>query len=204
MQATLETSDAGLLSLLRRSGPLGIRDLADGLRVTRTAVRQRLTRLMRQGLVAREIQRGGRGRPSHRYALTDKARRQSGGNFADLALVLWEEIRAVKDTEVRRGLLQRIARHLADRYRDQIPEGQLPQRLEALQKLFADRNVELAVQGSGQPVLTVLDCPYPELAEQDRGICAVEKMLFTELLAEDVRLTQCRLDGGACCQFAGT
>ena len=45
------------------------------------------------------------------------------------------------------------------------------------------------------------ECPYPELAEKDRGICAVEKMLFAKLLEEPVRLSQCRLDGHSCCQF---
>jgi predicted ArsR family transcriptional regulator len=51
-------------------------------------------------------------------------------------------------------------------------------------------------------VLTALACPYPELAEQDRGICAVEKLVFSELLGEKVRLTECRLDGASnCCRF---
>jgi DeoR family suf operon transcriptional repressor len=55
--------------------------------------------------------------------------------------------------------------------------------------------------GGELPVLSVRDCPYPELAERDRGICAMEKMLFSRLLQQDVRLTECRLDGHACCQF---
>jgi predicted ArsR family transcriptional regulator len=51
-------------------------------------------------------------------------------------------------------------------------------------------------------VLTALACPYPDLAEQDRGICAVEKMMFTEMLGTPVRLTECRLDGAStCCRF---
>jgi predicted ArsR family transcriptional regulator len=68
--------------------------------------------------------------------------------------------------------------------------------------LFADRRVPLEVdQSSELPVLRALECPYPELAAQDRGICAMERMMFSKLLETDVRLTQCRLDGGACCEF---
>ena len=62
--------------------------------------------------------------------------------------------------------------------------------------LMAERNVPFAVEQ--QRVAAGADgpgCPYPELAEQDRGICAVEKMMFSELLGEKVRLSECRLDG---------
>jgi DeoR family suf operon transcriptional repressor len=231
-------ADAALLDLLHRSGPMGVSKLSAALDVTSNAVRQRLTRLMALGLVQRTSHKGHRGRPAYRYAATDKARRQAGNNFADLALVLWQEIKAVPQPEVRRGLLQRLARSLARLYKDRVRGGTLPQRVAALAELFGERNVSLrlvesadattrsqpehsdadvpAADGSDPPaghkaarrvvrhlpVITVDDCPYPDLAEQDRGICAVEKMLFSELLEENVQLTQCRLEGHTCCQFA--
>lgn len=181
---------------------MSVTELAEATVVTATAVRQRLTRLMGQGLVEREATRAGRGRPSHRYSLSDKARRQAGTNYADLALMLWEQIRSVEDPEVRRGLLQRIAASLAGLYAKQVQGPTPAARMEALKTLFAERRVPLEIDDSGElPVLTVLDCPYPELAEKDRGICAVEKMLFAELLATPLKLSQCRLEGHACCQF---
>ena len=73
---------------------------------------------------------------------------------------------------------------------------------------MAERNVPFTVErrfspdgAALLPVLTAEACPYPELAEQDRGICAVEKMMFSELLGEKVRLSECRLDGASCCRF---
>lgn len=202
MSTVSETSDAQLLELLRRRGAMSVSELAEATEVTATAVRQRLTRLMGQGLVEREAARAGRGRPSHSYSLSDKARRQVGTNYADLAMLLWEQIRSVSDPEVRRGLLQRIAGAMAQLYSGQVQGATTEARMEALQKVFADRRVPMEVDSEGQmPVLTVLDCPYPELAEKDRGICAVEKMLFSELLAAPLRLSQCRLEGHTCCQF---
>lgn len=266
MSTTSETSDSQLLGLLRRLGPLSVTEVAAETQVTATAVRQRLSRLMGQGLVLRDVSRSGRGRPSHRYSLTEKARRQAGSNFSDLAVVLWEEIRAVQDPQIRRGLLQRLAASLARLYSKEIQGATTPERLESLRELFARRGIALQAtaagrvtnklvpnstdankrdasgapdcahlpstppgktpdpvdtDGSFQPdladgetaypqmsvgananaVLRVMDCPYPELAEQDRGICAVEKMLFAELLEAPTRLTQCRLEGHSCCQF---
>lgn len=197
----MEISDATVLDLLRKRGPLSVSELVEAQDVTATAVRQRLNRLMGQGLIARVTTRHGRGRPIHRYSLTEKARKQAGNNFGDLAQVLWDEIRAVKDPEVRRGLLERLAVRLSEMYGGQV-RGTGKARLDSLQQLFAERRVPVEVsEVAGLPQLTVLDCPYPELAEKDRGICAMEKMLFAELLDSPVKLTECRLDGHACCQF---
>lgn len=197
-----ESSDAKLLELLRVAGPRSVSEIAEASEVTATAVRQRLARLMAEGLVERVAVRADRGRPSHRYSLTEKARSQNGSNFSDLAIVLWEEIRAVKDPEVRRGLLARITAGLAERYRAKVSGGSLEERMDAVRRLFAERGVPFAVETSaGLPVLTAQDCPYPKLAEQDRGICAVEKMMIGDLLEQPVKLSQCRLDGHACCQF---
>jgi predicted ArsR family transcriptional regulator len=197
-----ETSDTRLLELMRQTGPMSIAELATQTSVTATAVRQRLNRLMAQGLVEREAARVGRGRPSHRYSLSEKALRQVGNNYGDLAIMLWDEIRAVKDPEVRRGLFQRLAGAMARFYAGRVKGSTLADRMESLKDLFSDRRVPMEVRSDGElPVLTVVDCPYPELAEKDRGICAVEKMLFAELLASPLKLSQCRLEGHPCCQF---
>jgi len=202
MDYVTESSDIGILDLLRKAGPLGVGELAKATSVTATAVRQRLVRLMAQGLIDRQIARAARGRPSHRYALTDKGRRQTGANFADLALALWQEIRAVKDPEVRRGLLQRIARTMAGMYGSQVRGDTTAEKMRAVSRLFAERNVPFDVDESGSlPVLTARACPYPQLAEQDRGICALEKMMIAELVGSGLNLAECRLDGDPCCRF---
>ena len=157
---------------------------------------------MVQGLVDRELARAGRGRPSHRYALTDKGRRQTGANFVDLALALWKEVRGIEDSEVRRGLLQRIAKTMAAMYGPQISGETTAERMQAVSRVFAERDVPFDVEESGSlPVLTALACPYPELAEQDRGICSLERMMLSELVGDSLRLSDCRLDGDECCRF---
>ena len=208
MATSVETSDRVILDLLHRGGPSSVTQLAVSTGVTATAVRQRLVRLMGQDLVERVVNRAGRGRPGHHYSLTDRAKRQAGSNFADLAIALWEEIRSVPDPEVRRGLLTRLAKRLASIYADKITGTTLADRMESVQELFGQRNVAMEVDRSGElPVLKAHSCPYPELAEHDRGICSMEKILFSELLGREfagagVRLSECRLDGDSCCTFA--
>ncbi|MEY4178766.1 MAG: hypothetical protein RLY70_2340 [Planctomycetota bacterium] len=202
MTAESLPSDTALFDVMRERGCLSIGDLAESLGVTATAVRQRVNRLMGQGLVRRSLVRSGRGRPSHQYELTSLGRRQAGSNFADLAMVLWQELRDIKDPEIRRGLLERVSRRLADKYLIEVQGGSSEERMRALAELFRQRRVPVDVESrDGLPVINARACPYPEVAEFDRSICAMERMLFSELVGETLKLAECRLDGDACCRF---
>ena len=202
MAAEIESSDIALLDLLRKHRSLSVAQLKAAMEVTATAVRQRLVRLLAQGDIERHTQRISRGRPVHRYGLTEKGRRRAGANFADLAIALWQEVREIKDPEVRRGLLQRISRRLATLYAGQIHGSSLEERMESLAAVFRERQIPFEVDQTHElPMLHATACPYPDLAEQDRSVCSMERMMFSELLGENVRLSQCRLDGHNCCTF---
>src|SRR5438477_5489094 len=189
MSAETESSDIGLLDLLRKHGPLSVAQLKGAMQVTATAVRQRLVRLLSRGDIERHTQRISRGRPVHRYGLTEKGRRRAGANFADLAAALWHEIRGIKDPEVRRGLLARISRRLATLYAGQIRGSSLDERMESLAAVFRERQIPFEVEKTHElPMLHARACPYPELAEQDRTVCSMERIMFSELLGENVRL----------------
>lgn len=203
--------DRQLLDHLRRNRCASVGDLGDLLGVTATAIRQRLTRLMAEGLIERQLHktegpdgemRNGRGRPSYDYRLTERGRQAVGDNYHDLAEVLWEEIRGIEDLSIRRGLIKRLADRLASRYIGQVGGEDLAARMHNLMELMGERELPVAVDESGSlPVLTLLACPYPQLAEQDRSICAVEKAMISEVLGQSVKLSECRLDGGGCCSF---
>jgi predicted ArsR family transcriptional regulator len=202
MSGQAETSDKAILDYLRRDGTARISDLVAETGVTATAVRQRIQRLMADGLIERHAERHGRGRPNHRYVLTKKGERYAGDNFSDLAVVLWEEIRSVRDLDVRRGLLKRIAERFVERYRGRVDGETLGQRMDSLVNLMEERDIPFEVDSSGTlPVLSALVCPYPELAQLDRGVCTMEKLMLSDVLGESVRLSACRLDGAPCCTF---
>ena len=205
MPTPLVTSDQQILDILRETPQTTVAEMATELGVTATAVRQRLNRLLASELIERSVCREGRGRPLHKYSLTEKGQRATGTNYADLAVVLWNELRAVRQPEVRRQLLMRIAQSMADDYGQLIEGTTVTERMQSLARLMGEREIPFTVdEAEGLPVLTVLACPYPELAEQDRSICAMEKMMFSQALGEDVRLGSCRLDGAHCCTFEAT
>ena len=163
---------------------------------------ERLLRLMGEGLVDRELVRGGRGRPSYRYSLSPKARKLAGNNFADLAAVLWQQVLDIDDSRRRQRVIRRIASALKALYADAIQETTLKARMESLRELLEKRRVRCDVETrGGVPTFTLRDCPYLDLAEVDRTVCQMETTLFSQLLGHWVVLSECRLDGHACCQF---
>ncbi len=202
MPSGMGVSDPELLTIVGDSEPLAVSDMVTALGVTRTAVRERLLRLMAVGLVERQLFRGGRGRPTYRYSLSAKARKLAGNNFADLAVVLWHQVVGVQDAELRRSLERRIVSALKAIYENEVHGTTIKERMESLRELLASRRIRCQVdQGDALPTITLRDCPYLELAQVDCTICEMETMLFSELLGDDLLLTECRLDGHSCCKF---
>ena len=62
MSIAAPSTDADLLELLRSKGALDVTEMAKAAEVTATAIRQRLGRLLAQGLIQRQAVRAGRGR----------------------------------------------------------------------------------------------------------------------------------------------
>jgi len=200
-----ESSDRALLDLIRRGGPLSVVEMAASLGVTDTAIRNRLARLVGARLVERHAEHRGRGRPRHVYEVSVEAQKQLGQNYADLALVLWEELMStVEDRRLRRLLFARVTDRLAAIYRRQVSGPEWEGRLVQLTNVLHDRGVEAEVArdaGGLIPVLRQHSCPYYELAEADRAICALERKMFEKVLGRGLRLSQCRLDGDRVCDF---
>ncbi|AMV37517.1 helix-turn-helix transcriptional regulator [Planctomyces sp. SH-PL62] len=200
-----ESSDRALLDLIRRRGPLTVGEMSQETGVTGTAVRNRLSRLLGAGLVVRETRQDGRGRPKHAYQASVEAHKRLGQNYADLAVALWEEMMGtVEDRKLRRVLFMRITERLAEMYRTQVKGDGWEGRLTQLSGLLQVRGVEAEVARDREdlpPFLRQHSCPYYELAELDRAICALERKMFEKVLGKGLRLSQCRLDGGRSCDF---
>src|SRR5947209_2791836 len=137
------SSDRPLLDLIRRRGPLTVAEMSGALAVTPTAVRNRLARLVESGLVERRAVPSGRGRPRHVYQASVEAHRRLGQNYADLAVVLWDEMMGtVEDRKLRRVLFGRITARLAELYRAPVTGDEGEGRLVPLGSLLNDRGSE--------------------------------------------------------------
>lgn len=201
MPYALDRADSQFLSQMHRLGPGTVLDLGRALGVTATAIRQRLVRLEGAGLIARSLERVGRGRPHYLYELTPKGLRQLGDNYGDLALILWREIQRIPDGELRAQIVSRVREAMVQRF-GPIEGRNLEERLRKFRDALAGHGYDVEVgEQNGLPILRENSCPYQDLADEDRGICDLEQEVFQRVLGVDVKLTHCCQDGHRCCEF---
>lgn len=198
----LSQNDRAMISVLRGTESMSICELTDAMRVTATAVRQRLNRLMVLELVERSRTVEGRGRPSHRYLLTDKGKRSSANNLDDLAVVLWEEVQKIEDPSVKQKVISGAVERLSQRYQTAVRGETVEERTRSLVEMFAERQIPISLdESSGLPLITVEGCPYPTLADENHEICDMEQALLARVIGHPVDRCQCRQDGDSCCTF---
>src|SRR4029079_18112842 len=128
---------------------------------------------------------GGRGRPRHAYQARVAAPKRLGQKYAAPAVCLWDEMmRTVEDRKLRRILFARITERLAELYRAQVTGVEWQRRMVQLGSVLHDRGIETEVtrgDGGSMPVLKQHSCPYYELAEADRAVCAMERKMFEKV-----------------------
>jgi len=203
--------DQEFLSTLRRHEPVTIHDLCGILGVTATAVRQRLQRLQVDGLVSRQLARQDRGRPHHTYAVTSEGLKTLGDDQGPMAALLWREIMAIEQPEVRNRVLSGVKQALVQRFGTGEVTGNTEERLQELcTRLswfgfdvdYVDEKENGDSANSQQlPVLREHNCPYHEIAADDPSICEFERSVFSEILGLPLALSACRLGGDRCCEF---
>ena len=195
--------DREILEFLHRCGGADVLELCELLGVTRTAIRQRISRLELTGLVRCELQSQARGRPRHVYRVTSEGLHALGENYRDLAVVMWEVISGVEDAVTREMLIARLQNSLARRL-GTVESGSASV-VERVDRLACEMrahgfNAESDHRG-GLPILRETSCPFPLLADIDDRICQVERQVLEQVLGAPVEfLSRCR-DGGACCEF---
>jgi predicted ArsR family transcriptional regulator len=201
-RSQLSQNDWAMISVLRGTESMSISELTEAMRVTATAVRQRLNRLMALDLVERSRMVEGRGRPSHRYLLTDKGKRSCANNLDDLAVVLWEQVQKIEDLGVKQKVIAGAVERLTEKYQEAIRGETAEERARSLVAMFAERQIPISLdENSELPMIKVEGCPYPTLAGENHEICDMEQALLSSVLGHPVDRCQCRHDGDSCCTF---
>jgi len=147
MSGVVVESDIDILDYLRTAGPATVSQLARHFSVTPTAVRQRLGRLVAEGLVDRFVQREGRGRPRHVYRITGKGRLRIGSNYADLACALWHAIRRFPDDATQQRIISMVAEELTRMYLPQMSGLTTSERMSDVVRILGQRRLPFVIEG---------------------------------------------------------
>jgi predicted ArsR family transcriptional regulator len=200
-QRYFATTRGRLVLLLRRSAHT-VDELTALLGVTRTAVREQLTMLERDGVVYRRGVRRGEGKPAHLYALTQEAAELFPRGYAPVLAGVLDALAAQLDPPSREAFLRAVGRTLAAER--PVPRGGVWERVAAGAELLNElggvaeaRDVEdaLVIQGWSCPLAAVV-VDHPEL-------CLLAEAMLAEAIGLPVR-ERCDRQESPRCYFVVT
>jgi predicted ArsR family transcriptional regulator len=205
-EALVSQAGMRIVRLLVGRPPQGVTDLIEAAGVTRTAVTEQLNELLAAGFVERTTERPmGRGRPRHLYRATNASLLLLfAGNQRLLVPAIWEAIEETGGEELKRKVLKRVSRKMANHYKARIA-GRTPQeRLAQLAHALREEGcvVEVDERGNGQAVLQKRSCQFFSMFEPTRSVCLVEHEMLRSILRAPIRQIASRHDGDVCCSFA--
>lgn len=186
-----------LNALLYHSGGMSIDELAEQLTVTRTAIRQHLAALERDGLVVRGDTRPTGRRPEQLYRLTDHAKEQFPRQYQMLAGVLIDEVAQIIGAEALATLMHRMGRKLAlDRESQVVDEARIVHHMNQ-----AGYQAEVFLRSTGDPEIVAHNCVFHRLAAAYPVVCELDLALIGTLGGAAVDHTECMVRGGNVCRF---
>jgi len=202
----LGNSRAQVVDLLR-AGVASAADLAERMGISEAAVRRHLQGLQSEGLVlTTTIRSGGPGRPSTRYALSDRGRRLYPDHSAEFANELLDYVEAEHGRTALLAFLRWRQGRQSERYAAALVGVDEPEARTAIlaQMLSEDgffAEVEHVEAPDGATVLELSQghCAISLVAAAHPEICAFEAALFRELLGVKLSRRQTIAQGASAC-----
>ncbi len=203
---TVSAAGMRLVKILVGNPPQSVEDLIEAMGVTRTAVTEQLNELTAAGYVRRCMDRlPGRGRPRYLYAATDAALEHLFSGCQSLVVpAMWRAIQDVGGVKLKRQVLKRVSRALADHYKRQL-RGRTPaERFRELAEVFREAEgnvVEVEAGDAGRLMMRRRSCSFYSMFEKSRAVCHIDEKMVSTIVGAPVRRTACRHDGDPCCIF---
>ncbi len=199
MQATRQE----ILNYLRRNGEATVKELGALLDLTSTGIRQHLTVLERDGLIAVRETRGRVGRPALVYSLTSEGAALFPNRYDELSNLLLDEIRAIAGSQGLQTVLMRVAARSAEAYEPRLRGRDLKARVGEATEILVERGCLADCQSDdgGEHLINQYTCPFPNVARYNSGVCALEVEFIRRLTGGDARLVRSLLRGDRSCTY---
>ncbi len=193
-----------IIYLLKTIGPCTAAELSEKLSMTAMGVRRHLSQLESERLVAHRIQQQKRGRPTHRYYLTETGDELFPRHYDRLARTLMEIIVELDGEEKLRQVIDLYRARQRKVYQRQLADLPVRERVRQLAILrdqdgYMGRSEELE---DGSFLLVEDNCTLCEVAAGCLHLCDSELSLFQALLPEaKVEKLENIASGDRCCVF---
>lgn len=176
-----------VLELLRRKGRLSAETIAGDLGLTTNAVRQHLTNLERDGLVVSQPERSGRGRPSHQFALTERADAVFPKRYGQLATMVLQEVQEMGGPDALDEIFARVATRHAGAIEHELKGLEFEEKMRRIVAWIgrAGTLAEQSETAEGVKV-TIHNCPFRNTALKFPQVCSITPQLISRLTGAPV------------------
>lgn len=194
-----------LLQIIKRRGSLSVDEAMEALGMARTTVREHLLQLKEKGLLTRTADRQGRGRPSHRYEMTRRAKvlfpSRDGELMGNLLQFLEEEGAEELVETFFEDYWEARTEAVKEKLRDISPDD-LSGQLKALREILEEEGFMPEISESEDAVtVRECNCPFPESVKQTRTPCRLEKQFFERVFETKLERVSYIPDGNSACIY---
>jgi predicted ArsR family transcriptional regulator len=189
--------------LLRNKEGLTVQALAQSLDISRNAVRQHLTSLERDGLVAKGTTQPSGGRPEQLYILTNDGNERFPRQYSWFSELLLQTLQTQHDSiglkeklaEMGRGVAASLKARLVDANGSR---GRIAAIAQIMQELGYDA---VAKTGNGEQSIEAHNCVFHKLAVKHPEVCSFDLGLLSASSGCRVEHGSCMVRGGDACRF---
>lgn len=197
------TQEVLMRTLLHNKTGQTVDGLSIALAISRNAVRQHLTALERDGLVAKGARQPSGGRPEQLYVLTPDGHEKFPRQYSWISELLLQALESRSQGELG-DELERMGETVGKALRAQL--GQAPGnagRVEALAALMAGLGYDARPTGdAAEPQIEAQNCVFHKLAFKRPEICRFDLAMMSAATDSDIEHRHCMAQGAACCTFA--
>ena len=194
-----------LLQIIKRRGSLSVDEAMDALGMARTTVREHLLQLKEKGLLDRTVERKGRGRPSHRYSMTRRAKVLFPSRDGELMgrLLQFLENRGAEELvktffedywDARTEAVKRRLRNAST--------GDVEAQLDVLRGILEEEGFMPDIEREGNRVtIRECNCPFPESVKHTKIPCQLERAFYEALFETELERVTYIPEGNAACSY---
>lgn len=197
------TQQSLVRALLRNKAGLTIEALAQALGISRNAVRQHISALERDGLIARGRTRSSGGRPEQLYVLTNEGQERFPRRYSWFSEMLLQLIQAEDGTAGLQEKLAQLGRSTARAMRPRlVGESGSAERIDAIATIMQELGYDAVARAEkGQLLIEAHNCVFHELAEKCPEVCSFDIALLSATGECQVEHRSCMVRGGDACRF---
>jgi len=194
-----------LLQIIKRRGSLSVDEAMEALGMARTTVREHLLQLKEKGLLTRSVERKGRGRPSHRYEMTQRAKVLFPSRDGELMGRLVRFLNEQGAEDLVQAFFESYWDDRTEAVKQKLEEvasGDVEDKVDTLRQILEEEGFMPQIsREEGQVTIRECNCPFPESVKETRIPCRLEEEFYKEIFGVELERVAHIPEGNSSCSY---